>query len=62
MKHTHTCQPPKRAPQLRIYREEEPATALNCEEEREKREQRNAAEEFWAGRNHAMRQSARVAA
>jgi hypothetical protein len=62
MQHTPTCQPPQPAPLLRIHREEGPAAALNCEEEREKRQQETAAEEFWAGRNHAMRQSARVAA
>jgi hypothetical protein len=62
MKRTHASQPSESALELRIHREEAPVAALNCEEEREKREQQNAAEEFWAGRNHAMRQSARVAA
>jgi hypothetical protein len=62
MTHTPICEPPKREPLLRIHQEEEPAVALNCEEERERRQQQTAAEEFWAGRNHAMRQSARVAA
>jgi hypothetical protein len=62
MKHTPADKPPKQVPLLRIHREEEPAAAMNYEEEREKRRQQLAAEEFWAGRNHAMRQSARVAA
>jgi hypothetical protein len=62
MKHTPSCQPPERAPLLRIHREGEPVAAMNCEEEREQRQQETAAEEFWAGRNHTMRQSARVAA
>ncbi len=62
MTHTPSDQPPTPAPPLRVHREEEPAATVNCEQERDIRQEQQAAEEFWAGRNHAMRQSARVAA
>ena len=52
----------KRVPLLKVHQEDEQAAITSLEAERQKRDTQVSAEEFWAGRNHAMRQSARVAA
>ena len=48
--------------QFAVFRNRGVHAILNRQRARRDRIRRNRAEEFWAGRNHAMRRSARVAA
>jgi hypothetical protein len=48
--------------QLRIYAEADLDELDDAANERQPQDNQFAAEEFWAGRNLAMRQSARIAA
>ena len=52
----------KRVPPLKVHHEDEQPAVTSLEAERLRRDTQVSAEEFWAGRNRAMRQSARVAA
>jgi hypothetical protein len=63
---THISGNTKDAPQLRIHQDQETASEIevrmDLEQERKQLLEQAEAEEFWAGRNLAMRHSARKAA
>ncbi len=52
----------EKATQLRIYQGDEERTDADLTPETSQHVTRDYVEEFWAGRNHAMRRSARRAA
>jgi len=63
MRRTYKSKARKGVPPLVVHREDGPPAAANrYPEDQRHAEQGNDVEEFWAGRNHAMRQSARIAA
>jgi hypothetical protein len=62
MERAQEQEPQEQLPPLKVYQEDATREDTDGEPDRKEDSAQDDVEEFWAGRNHAMRQSARVAA
>lgn len=62
MTDTPKPQDEQQTPQLRVIQSDGTSEEVDLELNKDEKTEKEKAEEFWAGRNHAMRRSARVAA
>ena len=62
MTDTPKQQDEQQTPQLRVVQSDGSSEEVDLELQQQEKTEQEKTEEFWAGRNHAMRRSARVAA